>query len=297
MKGRVIVIGGPTATGKTALSVQVAKTIGGEIVSADSMQIYRRMDIGTAKATIEERQGVPHYMLDIVEPQNSFSVAEYQRMATEIVDGIVARGKTPIIVGGTGLYINAVLYPMTFKQYDPKLRVQIAELYRQKGNDYMYALLQEKDPTAAARLFPNDVKRVGRALELALSGEAHNEDDLNKEPLYDYRMYVLSGDRQAIYERINRRVDIMLTDGLIDEVKGLLNEGVPYTSQSFQAIAYKETAEFLRGERDYNDTVDLIKKRSRNYAKRQLTWFRQYDRAKWLDYSDQSNADKVINDD
>ena len=298
MKGRVIVIGGPTATGKTALSVSVAKALGGEIVSADSMQIYRRMDIGTAKASIEEQGGIPHYMLDVVEPSEPYSVAEYQRDASEHIDDILSRGKTPIIVGGTGLYINSVLYPMTFKQYDPALRDEIADMYRVHGNDYMYALLSEKDPTAASKLFPNDVKRVGRALELALSGEAHNRDDLAKEPLYDYRMYVLSGDRQQIYERINRRVDRMLADGLVDEVKGLLEEGVPSSAQSFQAIAYKETAEYLRGERSYTDTVELIKKRSRNYAKRQLTWFRQYPNAVWLDYRDvDANIQRVIDND
>lgn len=295
MKGRVIVIGGPTATGKTALGVSVAKAVGGEIVSADSMQIYRRMDIGTAKATMSERGGVPHYMLDVVEPDQAFSVAEYQRMATGYVDEILARGKTPIIVGGTGLYINSLLYPMEFRAFDPELRSQIADMYGRYGNDYMHALLAEKVPSAAAKLYPNDVKRVGRALELAMGGTAHSEGDMSREPRYDYRMYVISGDRQKIYERINKRVDLMLVCGLIAEVKDLLDSGVPSTAQSFQAIAYKETAEYLRGERSYEDTIELIKKRSRNYAKRQLTWFRQYDKAVWLDYQDSAtNVQKVI---
>lgn len=298
MKGRIIVIGGPTATGKTALSVAAAKALDGEVVSADSMQIYRRMDIGTAKVTPEEMQGVPHYMIDVVEPDAPFSVAEYQRMASACVDDILSRGKTPILVGGTGLYINSLLYPMTFREYNPQIRAQIEAMYAEKGNEYMYELLRQKAPERAAKLFPNDVKRVGRALELALNGEEHSLGDVHKEPRYDYRMFVLSGDRADLYERINLRVDVMEAKGLVDEVIALLASGVPYSAQSFQAIAYKEMAEYLRGENSYSGTIELIKKRSRNYAKRQLTWFRQYENAVWLDYKEfNSNLNKVIEND
>lgn len=296
MKGQLLIIGGPTGTGKTALSVQVAKTIGGEIVSCDSMQIYRGLDVGTAKVTEAETQGIPHHMIDVVAPTEQYSVAEYQRDASAVIEDIHARGKVPILVGGTGLYINAVLFPMQFKQYDPAVRRRIEALYATHGNEYMYALLVTRAPEMAAKLSPNDVKRVTRALELTEEGERHNTDDLSKTALYDYRMYVLTGDRQDMYDRINARVERMLMDGLLDEVKRLLADGVPHNAQCFQAIAYKEIAAYLRGEYDFERAVELIKQRSRNYAKRQLTWFKQYKNATWLLYNDAGNAARVIRD-
>jgi len=296
MKRHIIVIGGPTATGKTALSVAVAKVIGGEIVSADSMQIYRRMNVGTAKVMPDEMEGITHHLIDVVEPNEPFSVAQYQQMALCAIDDICKRGKTPIIVGGTGLYVNSILFPMQFREFDPTVRQKVQEMYAQHGAQYMYDLLLSREPHTAKRLFPNDVKRVSRALELSFEGLSHSSGDLKEEPRFDYDMYVLSGDRAGIYARIDKRVDRMMDMGLLAEVKGLLAEGVSPTAQSFQAIAYKEMCLYLEGSLTLDETIALIKKRSRNYAKRQITWFKQYTDAVWLDYADHDNVKRILND-
>lgn len=293
MKPQLIIIGGPTATGKTALSVQVAKRLDGEIVSCDSMQIYRRMDIGTAKVMPIEMQGVPHHLIDIVDPQDSYSVAQYQEDAKRVVNDILARGKVPIIVGGTGLYINAILYPMTFHAYSQAVRDDIQADYERYGNQAMYDRLVNLAPQMAEKLSPNDVKRVSRCLELVALGAEHNTKDLSKPPQYPHHLYVLSGDRAELYDRINRRVDIMMSEGLVQEVKELLSSGVSRQAQSFQAIAYKEMAMHLLDNMPLGEAVELIKKRSRNYAKRQLTWFRQYEQAQWLDYH-QNNVNQIV---
>ena len=282
MRKPIIVITGPTACGKTALSVRVAKALDGEIICTDSMQIYRGMDIGTAKVRPEEMEGIPHHLVDFVPPESAYSVAEFQRDARAVIEEIYARGKVSILVGGTGLYINAVLYPMTFKEYDPSIRAEIEEEFRIYGREYMYEKLLALAPEMAAKLSVNDVKRVTRALELVAAGESHNREDIDKEPLYPHLLFVLHDNRAKLYERINERVDVMMKEGLLAEVKGLLDAGVPADAQSFQAIAYKELAAYFAGKYTLEEAVELIKKRSRNYAKRQLTWFRGCHNARWI---------------
>lgn len=282
-KSKIIIIAGPTAVGKTNVGVAVCKQLNGEIVGCDSMQIYRGMDIGTAKATSEELDGVVHHLISYVEPSENYSVAQYQEDAINVIEKILSRGKVPVLVGGTGLYINAVLYPMTFLDYDPSIRKAIEEEYLTVGNQAMYDKLVSLSPQMAAKLSPNDVKRVTRALELVAMGKEHHTADKQKEPRYDFDMYVLQLERALLYDRINARVDLMLEQGLVQEVRTLLCSGVAASSQSFQAIAYKEIAAYLAGEMPLNETIDLIKQRSRNYAKRQLTWFRGNREAIWLD--------------
>lgn len=292
MAGKIIVITGPTATGKSALATKVAKQIGGEIVSCDSMQIYRGMDIGTAKVTTAEMGGVPHHMIDVVSPNESYSVARYQEDAIKVIEDIISRGKAPILVGGTGLYIDAVLYPMQFREFDPAIRQQVQILLETHGKQALYDKLVELNPTVAARLSVNDVKRVGRALEIALAGETHSTDDLSKTPRYDAQFYVMAGDRKELYDRIDKRVEHMFDEGLVGEVKGLLEKGISPACQAFQAIAYKELFQHFDGQISLDEAVKLIQKRSRNYAKRQLTWMRRYP-AVWLDYHDE-NVDLVV---
>ncbi len=288
----VIVITGPTATGKSALGVQVAKRIDGEIISCDSMQIYRHMDVGTAKITAAEMQGIPHHMIDIVDPNQEYSVACFQQQATQCIRDIQERGKVALLVGGTGLYMQSVLYPMQFKQFDPAIRSQIEREYELSGKQAMYDKLCDLSPQMAAKLYPNDVKRVSRALELVYSGQQHNTQDRQKACI-PHCLFVLHDDRQALYERINVRVDHMVQAGLKQEVQGLLDADVSRDSQSFAAIAYKEYAACLAGEMNEEQTIELIKRRSRNYCKRQLTWFRQYPQAVWLNCNDPSNVQVV----
>ena len=287
----LIVITGPTATGKTALSVEVAKRLGGEIISCDSMQIYRGMDIGTAKVTPLEQQGVPHYLVDVVDPNDNYSTARYQVDARAVIADIQARGLVPILVGGTGLYVDSVLYPMQFRTFDPAIRDRVDKMLEERGKQGLYDYLQAIDPDTASRLYPNDVKRVSRAIEIALSGQSHSTNDRAK-PLYHAHIYVLSGDRQEIYDRIDQRVDRMIEKGLIQEVKALIDSGVDPHCQAFQAIAYKETVDYIEGQTGLDETIALIKKRSRNYAKRQLTWMRRYD-AVWLNYK-QQNVESIV---
>lgn len=286
---KLIVITGCTATGKTSLSVELAKRINGEIVSADSMQIYTGMDVGAAKVTDDEMCGIPHHMIDIVEPNSRFTVAEYQEMALEIIDDIFSRGKVPIIVGGTGLYINSLIYKMTFSEYDVELKNRIREMSERVSKQELWDYLYSLDPNRANELSVNDVKRVSRAIEIALSDSKANEDE-TKIKRFDSRIFILNGDRADIYDRINKRVDIMLENGLIDEVKGLLDSGIDRNSQAIQGIGYKEITEYLDDLCTLDQSVELVKRKSRNYAKRQLTWFkRYYPEAIYLDYDTKEN--------
>lgn len=291
---QLIVITGPTATGKTALSVEVARRLDGEIVSCDSMQIYRGMDVGTAKATVAERGEISHHLLDVVDPMDGYSVARYQEDARQAIADISKRGKVPILVGGTGLYIDAVLYPMQFREFDPAIREKVAQMYEQLGAEGLYKELERLDPQVASKLHVADVKRVSRAIEIALAGETHSTEDLKASPLFQAHIYVLAGDRQEMYDRIDKRVERMFEDGLLEEVNGLIAQGVDPQCQAFQAIAYKEINQYLVGELSLEETIALIQKRSRNYAKRQLTWMRRY-QAVWLDYHN-NNVDRVVED-
>ncbi len=289
MPPKILVITGPTASGKTWLAVELAKKRNGEVVSADSMQIYRRMDIGTAKPTTEEMGGVPHHMIDVVDPEEDFSVARYVDMAARRVEDVLARGKLPILAGGTGLYVDSLLSGRTFAAFDEDsaLRGQLEERFRARGGAAMLEDLSKVDPDSAARLHPNDGKRIVRALEVWLTTgktiTTHNRETKALPPRYNALTLTLDfARREDMWERIDRRVDRMMADGLTEEVQRLLDSGVPKTCTAMQAIGYKEMAAALLGDGDTAAAAEEIKLRSRQYAKRQRTWFRRNQEAKPL---------------
>ena len=290
MEKRVIVISGPTATGKTALSVALAKAIGGEVVSADSMQIYRRMDIGTAKVSAAEADGVPHHMVDIAEPEEDFSVSRWVDMAAAACEDIFARGKTPIIAGGTGLYIDSLLSGRDFAAApaeDKALRQSLSEEYDAIGGEAFRQKLREIDPERAEKLHAADKKRLTRAMEVyLLTGEtitAHDERSRLVPPRYASLRFALSYEnRGTLYERIDRRVDIMVEAGLFDEVEALLSSGLRPGSTAMQAIGYKEPAAYFAGQLSRSEAIEKIKQESRRYAKRQLTWLRRDRELHWI---------------
>ncbi len=294
MPPKIVVICGPTASGKTRLAVELALARGGEVVSADSMQIYRTMDIGTAKPTPEEMRGVPHHMLNVADPEKDFSVARYVEMARTCVDDILARGKLPIVAGGTGLYIDSLVSGRDFAPFDPdsELRAQLEAEFDQKGGEEMLAQLAKIDPEAAARLHPNDAKRIVRALEVFHSTgktiSQHNLETQSIPPRYEATTIALSFERREdMWARIDRRVDEMMAAGLVDEVQELLSRGVPDKCTAMQAIGYKEMVSALRGDGDVLAAAEEIKLRSRQYAKRQLTWFGRNPSANWYRWGGQ----------
>ena len=284
----IICIAGPTASGKTALAVELAKLTGGEVVSCDSMQVYKRMDIGTAKPTFEEMEGVPHHMLSVAEPWEDFSVSRYCEMATPIVDDIIARGKTAIIAGGTGLYMDALIRGNTFAPYPSTgMREKLEAQAEVQGMEAMLALLSSIDPESAARLHLKDRKRIIRALEVYYeTGETiteHNRKTQAIPPRYQPLWFALADvDRADLYSRIDRRVEIMLELGLMDEIKDLLAEGVPEKCTAMQAIGYKEFVAALNGACTLAEAAAQVQLSSRQYAKRQLTWFRRNPTIHWL---------------
>lgn len=290
MTKRVLVITGPTATGKTALSVALAKNLCGEIVSADSMQVYRRMDIGTAKVTEEEKQGVPHHMVDVAEPSENFSVARYVEMAAGCCEDIFTRGGVPIIAGGTGLYIDSLLSGRSFAERSDRendIRNELNRQYEERGGDAMWSELNEVDPERAAKLSPKDRKRVVRALEIyRLTGKTitqHDEETRALPPRYEALIIALDYvHREDLYSRINRRVDEMMSAGLEQEVRSLLDSGLEDDCTAMQAIGYKEIVRAIRGQLSMEDAVEQIKQESRRYAKRQLTWLRRNPDICWL---------------
>ncbi len=301
MRPKILVIAGPTASGKTALAVELALLRGGEVVSADSMQIYRRMDIGTAKPTMEERQGVPHHMLDVAGPEEDFSVARYVDMAAACVDGIISRGKLPILAGGTGLYIDSLLSGRTFAAFDggSPLRRELEGRLQLQGGAALLEELAQVDPQAAARLHPNDSKRIVRALEVYLTtGKTitqHNLETQALPPRYDALTLTLAfRQREDMWARVDRRVDQMMAAGLAEEVRDLLDSGVPRKCTAMQAIGYKEMAAALEGDGDISAAAEEIKLRSRQYAKRQLTWFRRNSAARWLFWEGQPNFPAAV---
>ncbi len=286
---KVVVVCGPTASGKTALAVALAKAHNGEVVSADSMQIYRRMDIGTAKPTPGEMEGIPHHMIDVADPEEDFSVARYVEMAARCVDDILARGRLPIIAGGTGLYIDSLLSGRTFSAFSPEspMRGELEGRIRAEGGQALLDELAKVDPQSAARLHPNDEKRIVRALEVWLTtGKTitqHNAETLAIPPRYGALTLNLSYERREdMWGRIDRRVDVMMAQGLVEEVRALLDSGVSDKCTAMQAIGYKEMAQAIRVTGDYAAGAEEIKLRSRQYAKRQLTWFRRNTAAKQI---------------
>lgn len=295
---KLLVIIGPTAVGKTNLSIEMAKRYNGEIISGDSMQIYRGMDIGTAKITKEEMQGIPHHLIDIKNPEENFSVAEFQLLVRAKINEIAKRGKFPIIVGGTGLYVQSVIYDYQFSDVpgDETLRKELEERAKEIGNEALYKELQEIDPESATQIHPNNVRRVIRALEIfQLTGKTMKEFQSNQQPdlLYETALVGLTMDREMLYDRINRRVDLMIKQGLLDEVKSLYQKGLR-ECQSIQAIGYKEIYDYLDGKMTWDDAVEQLKQNSRRYAKRQMTWFRNKMDVQWFDMTDVNNLSKKI---
>ena len=284
----LIVVAGPTASGKTSLAIDIAKTLDGEIVCADSMQIYKYMDIGTAKATKEEQAQCPHHLMDIVEPDCEFSVADYTELAHKTISDIVSRGKTPIMCGGTGLYIDSVVNDVEFGEFenDYTLRRELEELAKKEGSQRLIDMLSEFDPLSAKKLHPNNLKRIIRAIEFyKVSGipiSEHQHMTKLKESRYNAVEFIIDRERCELYDRINRRVDIMMDEGLADEVKTLMDRGYSPELNSMQGIGYKELIAYFNGKSTLDEAVDAIKQNSRRYAKRQLTWFRRNENIHWL---------------
>ena len=285
----LIVLTGPTAVGKTALSIALAKAVKGEIVSADSMQVYRHMDIGSAKITAEEMQNVPHHLIDVLEPWEEFHVVRFQELAREALEGIYERGQIPILTGGTGFYIQAILKDVDFTENGEDLtyRRELEQLAKKEGSGYLHALLEQADPKSAEAIHPNNTKRIIRALEYyRQTGEpisAHNEVQKKKASPYNYAYFVLTDDRKHLYDRIDLRVDRMLADGLVEEVRHLKELGCTRDMVSMQGLGYKEILAYLDGELSYEEAVYILKRDTRHFAKRQLTWFKREQDVIWID--------------
>lgn len=306
-KKNLIILTGPTAVGKTELSIRLAKAVGGEIISADSMQVYKGMDIGTAKITPDEMEGVPHYLVDCMEPFKDFNVTEFQQMAKAAMEKIYANGHIPIIVGGTGFYIQSVLYDIelissekpVYNGADGEYRESLRNIAKEYGPEYLHNMLKQADPASAEAIHANNIKRVIRALEYyKQTGKpisAHNEEQRRKESPYNYVYFVLNDDREILYSRIDRRVDIMFENGLEQEVKRLIDSGLTRDMVSMQGIGYKEMFGYFDGEYDLERAKYLIKQDTRHFAKRQLTWFRREQNVCWMNYQDyNSSKDKML---
>lgn len=302
MKPKVVVIVGPTASGKTALSIELAKKINGEIISCDSMQIYKDMDIGSAKVTKEEMQGIKHYMVDEISPTKRFSVADYKKQAEKAIEEIVLKNKVPIIVGGTGLYVNSLIYGIEYPEnkVDLEYRNSLMEIAQtEEGLSKLYLQAKKIDEEAMKKISTNDKKRIIRILEI-YHETGKNKTELEKESRsnevkYDYKIFAINIERQILYERINKRVDIMLEKGLIEEVKMLIAK-YPTFPTAMQAIGYKEIIEYFNGEISKDEAIDKIKQESRRYAKRQITWFKRIENTKWIDGLDdmQNNINIIL---
>ncbi len=299
-KPNVVLIAGPTGVGKTAASVILAKKLNTEIISCDSMQIYKGMDIGTAKVTLEEAGGVIHHMTDIINPDENFSVCDYVEMASKCIDTLSKQGKIPLVVGGTGLYADSLLKGIDFSKDAPKdeeYRQKLFELSEKEGVDFVHSLLAKVDKVSAKAIHPNNVKRVIRALEYYhATGERisdHNERTREKEPPYNSVRIYFTRERQTLYERIDRRVDKMISDGLLEEVENLIKKGISEDNTSMQAIGYKEIVEYIKGNTSLEEAINLIKQLSRNYAKRQLTWFKRDLDGIWLNLQEFSSNEEI----
>ncbi len=296
IKDKILIICGPTASGKTALAVECAILLNSEVISADSMYIYKDLSIGTAKPDLQEMQGVPHHMIDVVNPLDCFSVSDYKNMATPIIENIISKGKIPVICGGTGFYINSILYDLSYGGGDQnsEIREKYKTLADQKGNEYVYNVLKELDYETAIKLHPNDLKRVIRAIEIYYSGTKKSSLNDSFEPKYDYKAYSIDFPRNDLYNRINLRVDNMVENGLLEEVLSLLNKGVTKDNQCMQAIGYKEILEYLNGEIKLNDAIEKIKLNTRHYAKRQITFFKKLNVNKLMPMDVNALAKQII---
>ncbi len=297
----LVIIAGPTATGKTSASVALAERLNGSIISADSMQVYRGMDIGSAKVTEEERRGIPHYLIDVADPTENWNVVRFQKEAEAAVEQILEQGRLPFLAGGTGFYIQALLYGIDFTQMDSdtEYRASLEEEARTQGPEALYRRLQETDPASAEAIHPNNVKRIIRALEFAgMSGgmriSDHNRNERQRDPAYQAVFFVFTMDRQKLYERIDIRVDKMMENGLEDEVRRLRSLGLTSSDVSMQGIGYRQILRSLDGEYPMEEAVRLIKRDSRHFAKRQLTWFRREKNVTWINLDDFENETALI---
>ncbi|TYP48686.1 tRNA (adenosine(37)-N6)-dimethylallyltransferase MiaA [Thermosediminibacter litoriperuensis] len=299
VKKLLLAIVGPTAVGKTEIAIEVALRLSGEIISADSMQIYRYMDIGTAKPAPHERKGVPHHMIDIIDPDEDFSVADFQAMAKGCIGDIYARGKLPILSGGTGLYVNAVCYNYTFCNFekDEDLRLQLRSEAEKYGNEFLYDKLKQVDPKAAEKIHPNNLRRIIRALEVYIKTGVpfsyFEELTKKQESPYDLLIFGLTRPREELYERINKRVLLMIEKGFVDEVKRLLEMGYSKDLNSMQGLGYRQIIDYLEGRTTFEEAIYLISRDTRRYAKRQYTWFRKDKNIIWLDVSREGEG-KII---
>jgi len=295
---KIVIICGPTAVGKTKYAIEIAKAFNGEIISADSMQLYKHMNIGSAKPTPEELAQVKHYLIDEIDPREMFSAAEYQKKAKLAIETVFSNGKTPVISGGTGLYVNSLIYDMDFSKQplSTNYKKELEKSASEKGNEYVHGLLAEKDSEAAERIHPNSVRRVIRALEMIHLGDKVKpfEESFVKTKDYSYVIIGLSRDREEMYERINERVEILLRKGLVEEIRSLLDMGLTESDISMKGIGYKEIIGYIMGNYDLDFAVDLVKKNTRHYAKRQMTWFRRYEDINWFNLSEYENDEQAI---
>ena len=302
MKKPLIILTGPTAVGKTKASIGLAKALNGEIISADSMQVYKYMDIGSAKIRPEEMQYIMHYLVDVLEPDEEFNVVRFQQMAKQAMDEIYAKGKIPIVVGGTGFYIQALLYDIDFTENDEdtSYREELEQLANEKGAEYLHEMLREVDPASAESIHANNVKRVIRALEFyKQTGKKiseHNEKERAKESPYEFCYFVLNDDRQLLYDRIDLRIDQMLEEGLLEEVTALKNKGYTKDMVSMQGLGYKEILDYLNGEYSLEEAIYILKRDTRHFAKRQLTWFRRERDVIWIDKNEYDHDEEKILD-
>ena len=301
-KNKLVIIAGPTAIGKSDIGVELAKIIGGEIISADSMQVYKGMDIGTAKINKDEMQNIPHYLVDVLDPKDDFNIVFFKEEAKRLIEDINCRGNIPIIVGGTGFYIQSVLYDIDFEDTveNTEYRENLTKLAKEKGPIYLHDMLKNVDSKSAENIHYNDLKRVIRALEyFEQTGRKisdHNEMESQKESPYNYSFFVLSDDRERIYDRIDNRVDKMIELGLVDEVKSLLDNGLNRDFVSMKGLGYKEIIAFLEGEISLEEAIRIIKRDTRHFAKRQITWFKREKDVIWIDKdNNQLMLNKMLN--
>lgn len=299
-KDKLIILAGPTASGKTSVSIDLAKRIGGEIISADSMQVYRGMDVGTAKIKADEMQGVKHYLINVLDPTEDFNIVKFQNMVKYSIEEIKRNGHIPILVGGTGFYIQSVIYDIDFDTQDDNgdIRKALEEEYDKKGANFMYEKLKKIDSVSAENIHKNNKKRIIRAIEYFLINNAlisaHNESQRKKDSPYDFRFFVLNPPRDILYDRINQRVDKMVEEGLVEEVKSLKNAGLSIENISMQGIGYKEILEYLEGEITLDEAIDNIKQNTRHMAKRQVTWFKREKDVIYINPFEFENNEKIV---
>lgn len=302
MKKPLIILTGPTAVGKTSLSIGLAKRIGGEIISADSMQVYRQMNVGTAKITTAEMESVPHHLIDILDPSEEFNVVQFKKRALEAMEGIYNRGKIPIVVGGTGFYIQALLYDIQFEDNDSDktYRTHLEQIGNEQGHEVLHQMLCQVDPVSGEKIHPNNTKRVIRALEFynetGMPISEHNKAESQRKSPYQFLYIVLNTDRSILYQRINQRVDNMIEEGLIEEVRNLLQAGYTSDLVSMQGLGYKEIVPYLENQYLLEEAVDILKKETRHFAKRQITWFKREKSVDWIEKEAYQNEEDILNE-